>query len=69
VAGGLIKDCVGVADERPEVVESLLLHPPLKMPCLPTPFSDSIVELVFDSIDKLNFRLSLNAGIDRWFGL
>ena len=32
-AGGDSKDCVGVAKERPEVVDPLLLHPPLWIFC------------------------------------
>ena len=60
-AGGVSRDCVGVAEERPEIVDSLLLHPPLCKLCFEPVLSISIIELALDSTDKLILRLSLSA--------
>ena len=69
VAGGVSNDCVGVAEERPEVEDPLLLHPPLSKPVVLFTNVASVAELVFDSTDKLTLRLSLKAAIDKRLGV
>ena len=70
VAGGVNRDCVGVVEEeRPEVVESLLLHP---LPIKPIALFAKVASPagpIFVSVGKLSFRRSLNADIDNKFGL